>query len=194
MSLLDSYTAADQLLRQAVAVLRAGDRSLLSLLDDIPAPIYVTDSAGYITYFNESCIGFSGRTPAAGKDRWCVTWKLFTDSGEPLPHERCPMADAIRGRREVRGLTAVAERPDGSRVRFMPFPTPLFAADGAFVGAVNLLIDITEPAQADDLRDQAARCHRLAASCGDASASKAMERMAAEFEVKASALDLMTRH
>jgi PAS domain-containing protein len=194
MSLLDSHTAADQILRQAMSVLRAGDRSLLSLLDAIPAPIYVTDSAGYITYFNESCIDFTGRIPATGKDRWCVTWKLYTDTGEPLPHERCPMADTIRSRREVRGLIAVAERPDGSRVRFMPFPTPLFAADGAFEGAVNLLIDITEPAQADDLRDQAARCHRLAASCGDASARKAMEKMAAEYEVKASALDLLTWH
>ena len=194
MLLLDTITGADQILRQTVAILHAGDRSLLSLLDDIPAPLYVTDSAGYVTYFNASCIGFSGRMPTTGKDRWCVSWKLYTDTGEPLPHDQCPMASAIRGRRELRGLTAVAERPDGSRVRFMPFPTPLFAADGAFEGAVNLLIDITEPAQADDLRDQAARCHRLAASCGDASASKAMERMAAEYEVKASALDLMTRH
>ena len=194
MLLLDTISGADRILRQAVAILHTGDRSLLSLLDEISAPLYVTDSAGYVTYFNPSCIGFTGRIPATGKDRWCITWKLYTDSGELLPHDQCPMADAIRGRREVRGLTAVAERPDGTRVRFMPFPTPLFAADGVFEGAVNLLIDITEQAQADDLRDQAARCHRLAAGCGDAAMSKTMERMAAEYEVKASALDLLTRH
>ena len=104
------------------------------------------------------------------------------------------MADAIRGRRELRGLTAVAERPDGSRVRFMPFPTPLFAADGAFEGAVNMLIDITEPQLAGDLRDQAARCRRLAAGCGDGMARKNMERMATEYEIKASALELLIRH
>ncbi|MEO8300964.1 MAG: histidine kinase, partial [Rhizomicrobium sp.] len=132
--------------------------------------------------------------PAVGKDRWCVTWKLYTDSGEPLPHDKCPMADAIRGRCEIRGATAIAERPDGTRVRFMPFPTPLFAANGAFEGAINMLIDISEMGQADDLRDQAARCRRLAAGCGDAAASRAMEKMAMEFEVKASALDLLTRH
>lgn len=194
MSLLESHTGADQILRQAVAVLHAGDKSLWALLDEFPAPLYVTDSAGYITYFNPSCIDFAGRTPATGKDRWCVSWKLYTDSGEALPHDRCPMADAIRGRLPLRGLTAVAERPDGTRVRFMPFPTPLFAADGAFEGAVNMLIDISEVEQAGALRDQAARCRRLAAGCGDAAVSKAMERMAAGFEVKASALDLLIRH
>jgi PAS domain-containing protein len=191
MALLESFSGPEQILRQAAAVFHAKDRSLLALLDEIPAPLYVTDPAGYITYFNPSCIGFSGRTPAAGKDRWCVTWKLYTDAGEPLPHDQCPMADAIRARREVRGLTAVAERPDGTRVRFMPFPTPLFAADGAFEGAVNMLIDITGKEQASDLRDQAIRCRRLAAGCGDFAAGKAMQRMAAEFEIKACALDLL---
>jgi hypothetical protein len=94
----------------------------------------------------------------------------------------------------LRGLTAIAERPDGSRVRFMPFPTPLFAADGAFEGAINMLIDITEPRQAGELRNQAARCRRLAACCGDPAVIKAMERMATEYEVKASAFDLLTLH
>jgi len=192
MSLLESES--DRILRQAAAILHAADRSLLSLLDEIPAPLYVTDSAGYITYFNRFCIGFAGRVPSVGKDRWCVTWKLYTDTGEALPHELCPMADAIRGRREVRGATAVAERPDGTRVRFMPFPTPLFAADGAFEGAINILIDISQKGQADDLRDQAARCRRLSAGCGDAAAVRAMETMAMEFEVRASALDLLTQH
>jgi PAS domain-containing protein len=194
MSLLESYTGADQILRQAVAVLHAEDKSLLALLDDIPAPLYVTDSAGYITYFNQSCIGFTGRCPVTGKDRWCVTWKLYTDTGEPLPHDQCPMAEAVRDQRELRGLTAVAERPDGSRVRFMPFPTPLFADDGTFKGAVNMLIDISEPEQAGALRDQAARCRRLAAGCGDSAIRKTLERMATEFEVKASALDLLILH
>lgn len=194
MLLSNSISGADEALSQALAILHAGDRSLLSLLDDIPAPLYVTDSAGYVTYFNSFCIGFSGRIPRIGKDRWCVTWKLYTDSGEALPHDQCPMAETVRGRRELRGLTAVAERPDGSRVRFMPFPTPLFAADGAFEGAVNMLIDITEPQIASDLRDQAARCRRLAAGCGDAMARKNMERMATEYEIKASALELLVRH
>lgn len=191
---LNFVSGVEQLLSQAVAILHTGESDLLGMLEDIPAPLYVTDSAGYVTFFNSYCIGFCGRTPRIGKDRWCVSWKLYTDSGEPMPRDQCPLALALHDKRALRGVIAVAERPDGSRTRFMPFPTPLFAADGALEGAVNILIDITEPRQADDLRDQAARCRRLAAGCGDAMVRRSMERMATEYEIKAGALELLTRH
>jgi hypothetical protein len=45
--------------------------------------------------------------------------------GTPLPHDQCPMAIALKENRPVRGVEAVAERPDGTRVPFIPFPTPL---------------------------------------------------------------------
>jgi len=52
------------------------------------------------------------------------------------------MAVAILERRPVRGISAVAERPDGSRVNFMPYPTPIFDTAGHLLGAVNMLIDV----------------------------------------------------
>ena len=124
-------------------VLNNGDRSLLGALDALPAPIYVTDTDGVITYYNPACIAFAGRVPALGLDRWCVTWKLFTEDGAFLPHDKCPMAEAIRTQTPVRGVSALAERPDGTRLNFVPFPTPLFDAQGRFIGAVNMLIDVT---------------------------------------------------
>ena len=41
-------------------------------------------------------------------------------------------------------MEAIAERPDGTRVPFIPYPTPLFDASGELIGAVNMLVDITE--------------------------------------------------
>ena len=41
------------------------------------------------------------------------------------------MATAIKEKRVVRGMEAIAERPDGTRVPFEPYPTPLFDASGA---------------------------------------------------------------
>jgi signal transduction histidine kinase/ActR/RegA family two-component response regulator len=41
-------------------------------------------------------------------------------------------------------MEAIAERPDGTRVPFLPYPTPLRDASGALVGAVNMLVDISE--------------------------------------------------
>ena len=58
------------------------------------------------------------------------------------------MAVAIREARPIRGVMAVAERPDGTRSLFTPYPTPIVDADGKVVGAVNLLIDVTDERQA----------------------------------------------
>src|SRR5688572_30327532 len=92
-------------------------------LDDIPAAIYVADVEGTITYFNSACVALAGRTPEVGRDKWCVTWRILTTDGEHLPHDQCPMAVAIRERRPVRDVEAIAERPDGTRVHFVPYPT-----------------------------------------------------------------------
>jgi PAS domain-containing protein len=157
-------------------------------LDDLPAPLYLTDPEGVLTYYNKACVDFAGRVPQPHRDRWCVTWKLWTETGEPLPHDRCPMAVAVRERRPVRGVSAVAERPDGVKVDFLPYPTPLFDASGTFVGAVNLLHDISRRRRRERLRAEAARCRRLAGSVGDAATVERLEALAREYEAEAGAL------
>lgn len=184
--LMNSSQAPEDIVRVAVEMVSQGDDSLLHALDEIETPLYVTDVEGLITYFNPACIAFAGRTPEVRQDRWCVTWKLFTQDGAFLPHDSCPMATALKESRSVRGLWAVAERPDGSRVAFMPYPTPILQ-DGQMLGAVNILIDLTNPAEAEALRAQASRSRRLARST-DANTADTLERLAVEYETKAAML------
>ena len=54
------------------------------------------------------------------------------------------MAIALKENRPVRGCEAIAERPDGTRIPFIPYPTPLRDAEGRLIGAINMLVDITE--------------------------------------------------
>lgn len=178
----------ETILEEALEAVLAGDRALRQALEELPAAIYVTDVDGVVTYFNRACIDFTGRRPEVGADRWCVTWRLYTNTGEFLPHDECPMAVAINTRRPVRGVTAMAERPDGSRVVFRPYPTPIFDKDGTFAGAVNLLEDVTDEVRADDLLAQARRCRRLANGVVDDRASETLNRMADEYEAKAAEL------
>ena len=119
------------------------------LLNALPAAIYTTDAEGRITFYNDAAVEFAGRRPALG-EAWCVTWKLYNLDGSPLPHSECPMAIALREGKPNRGAEAIAERPDGTRVTFTPYPTPLFDAEGRMVGAVNMLVDITERKAAED--------------------------------------------
>ena len=60
------------------------------------------------------------------------------------------MAVTLRENRPVRGIDALAQRPDGTLVPFLPFPTPLRDAEGNLVGAVNMLVDITEQKRAEE--------------------------------------------
>ena len=158
-----------------------------TILDDLPVPIYITDRDGAVTYWNRACIDFAGRVPELGRDRWCVTWKIYTTSGEPLPHDQCPMAQAIRQKRVIRASVAIAERPDGRRVAFRPYPTPLYDETGSMTGAVNLLVDVTDE-QTAVLDDQAERCRRLASALYSRESSVVLQQMADGFERTAAEL------
>ncbi len=139
-----------EILHQAVEAFMKREVGYREVLDDLPAAIYTTDAEGRITYFNKACIAFSGRTPTLGDDLWCVTWKLYRTDGSYLPHSECPMAVALREGRPVRGAEAIAERPDGTRINFAPFPTPIFDEEGNPAGAVNMLVDITAQKKAQE--------------------------------------------
>ncbi len=183
--LLDSQAALD-VVATAVDALRSSPDSYSERLEDLAAPIYVTDTEGTITYYNKACVELAGRTPKAGRDKWCVTWKIFTPEGEFLPHDQCPMAVAIREGRAVRNVEAVAERPDGSRVPFLPFPTPIYDDQGTMIGAINVLVDLSPRRGADYLRDQAELCRRLARAVTDLKTAETLSFLAANYENEAS--------
>jgi len=144
--------AADLIERkQAEQALRESQRRLREIIEAIPAAVYTTDADGRISFFNRAAVEFSGRVPELGNDSWCVTWKLYNTDGSPLPHDQCPMAVALKEKRPVFGCEAIAERPDGERRTFTPYPTPLFDEEGRLTGAVNMLVDITDRKRAEDI-------------------------------------------
>jgi PAS domain S-box-containing protein len=140
----DLYGARTELMRQ--------DNRYHQILDNLPVAIYTTDQHGTITYYNRAAAEFAGREPEIGKDKWCVTFKLFTPDGKELPHDECPMAIALRENRPVRNQEAIAQRPDGSFYPFLPYPTPIRDEDGNLIGAVNMLLDLTDRHSADEAR------------------------------------------
>lgn len=113
------------------------------ILSALPAAVYTTDASGRITFYNPAAVKLWGVEPILGDSTFCGSWKLYWADGRPMRHDECPMAVALRERRAINGAEAVAERPDGTRVPFLAYPTPLFDADGSLAGAVNTLVDIT---------------------------------------------------
>ena len=148
-STADNVVAISEPLRAQTA-LRERERRFRELLDSLPAAVYTTDALGRITYFNEAAVALWGHRPQLGSSEWCGSWKLFWPDGIPLPHAECPMAVALKEDRPVRGMEAACERPDGTRAAFIPYPTPLHDESGQLVGAVNMLVDISERKRAED--------------------------------------------
>jgi PAS domain S-box-containing protein len=126
------------------------DPGIQHILEALPEPIYTTDASGRITFYNSAAAAMWGVRPELGKSEFCGSWKLYRTDGTPLPHDECPMAIALKEQRPNRGLEAVAERPDGTRIPFLAFPTPLFDVAGNLIGAVNMLVDLTDLAVADE--------------------------------------------
>jgi PAS domain S-box-containing protein len=141
-------------------------------VEALPAAIYMTDAEGRLTFYNEAAAELWGCRPELGQSKYCGSWKLYWPDGTPLPHDACPMAMALHQRQPVRGMVAVAERPDGTRIPFIPYPTPLFDESGRLTGAVNMLVDISERKRAEE--DLAERQAQLAAFVEHAPAAIAM--------------------
>src|SRR5947209_14377797 len=119
---------------------------LLSLL---PVAVYTTDAEGRLTFYNDAAAELWGWRPELGQAQWCGSWRLFWPDGRPMAHDECPMARCLREGRPVRAEEAIAERPDGTRVPFAPYPTPLMDEAGHLTGAINLLVDLSEQKKSD---------------------------------------------
>ena len=122
------------------------------LLEKLPTAAYMCDADGLITYFNRPAVQLWGREPRLHDpaDRFCGSFRLFAVDGSPLRHDRCWMALTLHTGKEFNRQEIVVERADGSRINALAHANPIRDELGNLVGAVNLLVDVTDRRRAED--------------------------------------------
>jgi len=124
--------------------LKDSERQYRDLIQNLPEAVYTCDALGYIQLYNKAAVKLWGREPVAGKDLWCGSWKIFNTDGTDLPLDSCPMAITLKEGMPVHGKEIMVQRPDESFRHVLPYPSPLFNAEGIINGAINMLIDVTD--------------------------------------------------
>ena len=126
------------------------------MLNALPGAIYATDPEGRLTFYNEAAANLWGFHPTLGEKEWYGAWRLYWPDGRPMAFDECPMASALKQGRPINGAEAITERPDGTRISFLAYPTPLRDEMGVLLGALNMLVDITERKRAQHIAAQLA--------------------------------------
>jgi len=133
----------------AESAMRDSESRYRHLVESLPAAVYTCDAEGRVTLFNEAAVDLWGRKPSIGDEWWCGSSRILRPDGSSLPLEECPMAITLREGRPVRGVEIVIERPDGTRRNVLPHPEPIRDGAGRVVGAINMLVDITQSKKAE---------------------------------------------
>jgi PAS domain S-box-containing protein len=130
----------------------SGEAEFLRLLDKLPAAAYTCNAEGLITYYNQPALRIWGRAPKLRdpSDRFCGSFRLYSADDQPMSHDNCWMALALRGDREYTGCEIIVERPDGERLNVSAYASPIHDKSGKLIGAVNVLFDITEHKRAGE--------------------------------------------
>src|SRR5262245_53482283 len=145
-------------------VLNHSELHFQRLLEHLPAGAYTCDREGLITYCNHQAVQLWGRAPKLHDptDRFCGSFKLFSPEGIPIAHDQCWMALALQMNKAFNGHEIVIERPDGQRITVLAHANPLHDESGNLLGAVNVLVDISDRQRAAEVvQTSEKRCRAL---------------------------------
>jgi PAS domain S-box-containing protein len=154
VELQEARRAALNVMEDAVLAkeaLRDSEERFRRLLETLPVAAYTCDAEGLITYFNPRAVEAWGRKPKLNDpvERFCGSFRLYSSDGTLIPHDQCWMALAIKEEKVYEGLEIVVERPDGSRLTVLAHVNPIYGTTGKLLGAVNIVVDITDRKQAE---------------------------------------------
>ena len=132
--------------KRAEEAIRQSEKRYRTLFDLVPVALYTCDAKGLIQEYNQHAVELWGREPKRNHpgEKFCGSLKIFYPDGRPMPHDKCPMARALRGEKlTAADLEIVVEQSSGARRNVLVSPTALRNGQGKIIGAINCLHDVT---------------------------------------------------
>jgi PAS domain S-box-containing protein len=151
--------------KRAEEAVQEREHRMRRVLERMPAGAYLCDRHGLITYFNHQAEQLWGRAPKLNdpNDRYDGAFKIYAADGKGLDHAESWMALALRDETAYDGKEKIIERPDGTRVTVLAHASPIWDDDDELIGAVNVLVDISDRKHAEEsLRESEDRFRHMA--------------------------------
>jgi PAS domain S-box-containing protein len=135
---------------------RASQARLDRILETNADGIGLLDLNGRFSLVNAALEKIPGmpRNEIIGRSLSDPTWKAETVAGSTVPAEELVAARVLRAGEQIYGVEYSLERPDGRRIILAVNAGPVRTADGAAVGVVLAVHDITEQKRLDEECEQ----------------------------------------
>lgn len=125
--------------------LHQSEELLRSVFETVAEGIYIVDQHGRMTFANrgmEQILGMP-REQIAQRSFDDEAWQITTAEGEPFPDDEQPYNIVMRTGQPVYDVEQAIARPDGRRIVVSINAAPLLDANGAVIGEVATLSDVT---------------------------------------------------
>ena len=149
--------AKEQQLRESEDVLRAG-RKLSSVLEGLPVGVLIADVAGRVCQANDQVLRILKSTSAIESDAYGEILDWWRRNEEMVLRGHLPLTRTLETGESFKNQVATIPCLDGSTKKVFASTSPLRALNGAIVGAVVVLQDMTEQGKIEaDFEERVAR-------------------------------------
>ena len=149
--------AKEQQLRDSEDVLRAS-RKLWSVLEGLPVGVIIADVAGRICQANDEVLRILKSMRAVENDAYGEILEWWRRNEATVRRSQSPLTRTLGTGESFKNQVVTLECLDGSTARVLESTSPLRELNGAIVGAVVVLQDLTEPMKVEaDFEERVAR-------------------------------------
>ena len=151
-------------IHRAEQALKESEQRLARIFETIAEGIIMLDRDGHITFANAAAEKILGipRSDITKRTYYDPTWQISAVDGGPFPESRLPFARTLDTGEPVYDVEFAIQHPTGRRVILSVNAAPLLSAEGALVGVVASLADVTTRRQAEEERRESEERFRSA--------------------------------